>query len=354
MKTIIRHAAFGARMRICPRRCLASKWMMLANLGAAGPRAWGRSPIAFVWRRRRRERAISMVRLLAASKGALPQRERITERRTENWLTLTRLFERYVSFGRPQDALTQPVAETRVHEHGRIQGVAAAPGVVRHLTTRQRMEQVSTSGTRVSAATGRAVADPMPRIAAAATLSIRQSTDGDAGSHIAPRHSRRADVQGPILQRRSVAALQTPRLLTRRRAITVSVVGPSSARLHRIVAAPIAHRHIALNALPPAIPAAVAMTANASPHLIFRVTRSAAEAAHPADHAIPSAATAVTAGFRSENAASTAPPPSMRAATESARSTALPLSGPAIDRLAEDVMYRIERRIRIERERRGL
>jgi hypothetical protein len=30
------------------------------------------------------------------------------------------------------------------------------------------------------------------------------------------------------------------------------------------------------------------------------------------------------------------------------------LSGPAIDRLAEDVMQRIERRIRIERERRGL
>jgi len=40
--------------------------------------------------------------------------------------------------------------------------------------------------------------------------------------------------------------------------------------------------------------------------------------------------------------------------TESVRAAMLPLSGPAIDRLAEDVMYRIERRIRIERERRGL
>jgi hypothetical protein len=30
------------------------------------------------------------------------------------------------------------------------------------------------------------------------------------------------------------------------------------------------------------------------------------------------------------------------------------LDGPAIDRLAEDVMQRIDRRLRIERERRGL
>jgi hypothetical protein len=43
-----------------------------------------------------------------------------------------------------------------------------------------------------------------------------------------------------------------------------------------------------------------------------------------------------------------------RPSTEAARLTMAALSGPAIDRLAEDVMHRIERRIRIERERRGL
>jgi hypothetical protein len=32
----------------------------------------------------------------------------------------------------------------------------------------------------------------------------------------------------------------------------------------------------------------------------------------------------------------------------------LALDGPIIDRLAEDVMQRIERRLRIERERRGI
>jgi hypothetical protein len=42
-----------------------------------------------------------------------------------------------------------------------------------------------------------------------------------------------------------------------------------------------------------------------------------------------------------------------RTAAETERA-ALALTGPAMDRLAEDVMQRIERRIRIERERRGL
>ena len=42
------------------------------------------------------------------------------------------------------------------------------------------------------------------------------------------------------------------------------------------------------------------------------------------------------------------------AGTERVRTAMMPLSGPAIDRLAEDVLQRFERRIRIERERRGL
>jgi hypothetical protein len=45
---------------------------------------------------------------------------------------------------------------------------------------------------------------------------------------------------------------------------------------------------------------------------------------------------------------------SSRLVTRTDAAPTLAFDGPALDRLAEDVMSRIDRRIRIERERRGL
>jgi hypothetical protein len=45
---------------------------------------------------------------------------------------------------------------------------------------------------------------------------------------------------------------------------------------------------------------------------------------------------------------------SSRVVTRTDAAPTLAFDGPALDRLAEDVMSRIDRRIRIERERRGL
>jgi hypothetical protein len=88
---------------------------------------------------------------------------------------------------------------------------------------------------------------------------------------------------------------------------------------------------------------------------VWRASRSATDPAR--EHAI--AATTSAAGqplhVGSSNASGSAsaspmPPPLAKTIT----APVLALDGPALDRLAEDVMSRIDRRIRIERERRGL
>jgi hypothetical protein len=106
---------------------------------------------------------------------------------------------------------------------------------------------------------------------------------------------------------------------------------------------------------PVASPAVAALVMPASPSLLWRSLRTAASPVTPppaqsAHHAVT--ADSVRSTLQTQPAASS-PIPTARAAVESGRAV-LPLSGPAIDHLAEDVMRRIERRIRIERERRGL
>jgi hypothetical protein len=62
-------------------------------------------------------------------------------------------------------------------------------------------------------------------------------------------------------------------------------------------------------------------------------------------------------GASAADTAATAEPPQARATAWphlAAPERQLNLDGAAIDRLAEDVMHRIDRRLRIERERRGL
>jgi hypothetical protein len=96
------------------------------------------------------------------------------------------------------------------------------------------------------------------------------------------------------------------------------------------------------------------MIAVAPPALVWRSTRPTAPNT-PAQLIQPSAS---SDGSRfNQHAHPSAPssaPLTPVTKTDSVRAAMLPLSGPAIDRLAEDVMQRIERRIRIERERRGL
>jgi hypothetical protein len=72
----------------------------------------------------------------------------------------------------------------------------------------------------------------------------------------------------------------------------------------------------------------------------------------------PQAEASATLPFAAQNQPAAAPEAGAFTAAASRPVVQLPaparLEGPALDRLAEDVIQRIERRIRIERERRGI
>jgi hypothetical protein len=80
-----------------------------------------------------------------------------------------------------------------------------------------------------------------------------------------------------------------------------------------------------------------------------RADEASTGASSHSDHRTPAVSQPAVARAESAPAAS-----QLRVPTAREAAPALTFDGPALDRLAEDVMQRIDRRMRIERERRGL
>jgi len=356
MKTIIRRSSFGARVRIRPRRGMASRWTTLSIQGAAGPRAWARLPIALAWRRRRRERLVHLVRILTAATTPASPVERRTEVRRQDWLTVTRRFERHLSF-ESRRLTSSPPTTRHPMRRGRDWVVAVAAGAAarRHLPMLPLVERLQASMTRVSAPVRRESIGRGSPLASPARRSIRQPIVGSTRPRVASRSPGHSDVSGSSLQRPSLEARQSSWPTRTCRAISAPVVDAPSQRVRRVVPAVWTDTRRAASISAPPSPAAVVMMRTASPALVFRTSGPAvATPANPQSPSVHPAAPSEQGRFSTQGPSSAAGIPAAHAAAESVRSTLTPLSGPAMDRLAEDVMHRIERRIRIERERRGL
>jgi hypothetical protein len=356
MKLRRRSAAIVPSVRIRPRRGIAFRWFAWRE-DSDPPRAWARSPVALAWRRRQRNRLPMIVRTLAAAAAPAVQATKIQDVRRETWLTLTRLFERHVSLESRALTIAPAILAARQAPPGGAPPSLPARGQHSRTTSRPRVEQQRPVMQRpaVSAPTG-SKETPGRAAGHVVRLAHRQSVVRDARPPVARRSNRQtgspsatAVAPSPAAQ---PAAWPTQRL--RRVASRANHQSSSPGRLS-MPPAPIATRRSAQPPQPLVSAAVAALMMPVSPALVWRSVRTAASPAtnfptqstqHPAtgDSARPS--------LQVQPAVSS-PMVTARTAAETERA-ALALTGPAMDRLAEDVMQRIERRIRIERERRGL
>jgi hypothetical protein len=373
MKFIIRRSSIGARMRIKHRRGIASRWSaMLADVHALS-RVWARSPLALAWRRRQRERVTTIVRTRPAAAGSAPESARTLENHRETWLTLTRLFERHISFeSRPAISAAQRLPGPSVAARSiPLAGYAGTDtGPRPSLTKRTLADDVRPFGARsfAPAATGSLVSPP--RVADSLSTGLVRETGGrNSESRLEPgklrhvrhlrhvRQLRRFEADQPLqFQPAGARRASSPAQLRRPIGIVArGTIGELSPRRRLTSArAAIVSRGATSSSPPTATAAAIAMAVHSTP-LVWRTTPPASPAsANQPVRQMDRSATSDGMSFNQHVQGSAPSSTSMARATDVARTAMPPLSGPVMDRLAEDVMQRIERRIRIERERRGL
>lgn len=345
-----------SHIRIRPRRGIASKWVAFLDDGDPALRPWTRPPIALTWRRRLRERLITLVRVLSPSASRTPDAARVTHLRYETRFTLTRLFQRHVLFEtRRMRAAALPAPEPRSPAVINPRVEPLTTGVRSAAPTQPRLERRRTPFVRPDAPA--AAASSKPSISAAipaAKLSIQESLVWGPARRLTRRTTSPARADVTAVWAAPAGAIPTPRPSRLLRPIAARALDAPSPRLRLdSPAATIVRRAGAISAQPPVSAATAAMITVASPALVWRATRPAAPDAS-VQRIQPSGLSDASRFNQHPQPSIPSSPPMPVTRTESVRATMLPLSGPAIDRLAEDVMYRIERRIRIERERRGL
>jgi len=345
------------RVRIrARRRMVAGRVAWHAGDGNAIADAWSRLPLALAWRRRRRDRAVRLSRIVQAS-GSHAAVQRLTQVRSERWLTFIRRHaERHATYE------THSVRQTAI----RIAHITLrAPSQVRSDVTRG--PGAFRMAAALEARRGSAVRDELP-LAHGRVRFRRPSV-----IVVPPRASHRTTVVWPAPSanreyvrwwstgasvRRSASRLEVPQAAAAFRSrlsrLQTSVIRSGSARQSPVAFATTTVRHRTSSDQPTGVPRLHEVSQVESPALVWRSTRTATADA-PAGLATKGASSA--SPIQPVSAREQLTPPFAAAAavlTREQTSGASPLSGPAIDRLAEDVLGRIERRIRIERERRGL
>jgi len=345
-----------SRIRIRPRRGIASKWVAFLDDGDAASRPWTRLPIALTWRRRLRERLVTLVRVLSPAASRTPEAARVTRTHHETQFTLTRLFQRHVSFEtRTMRAAALPAPGQRIPAVINPGVEPLTTGVRSAAPTQPRLERLRTPFVRPDAPA--AAASSTPSISAAipaSKLSIPESIVWGPARRLTRRTMSPARVDVTAVGAAPAGAIPAARPSRLLHPIAARAFDALSPRLRLdSPAATIVRRAAAIPAQPPVSAATAAMSTVASPALVWRAPRPTAPDA-PVQRIQPSASSDASRVNQHSQPSTPSSLPMPVTKTESVRAAMLPLSGPAIDRLAEDVMYRIERRIRIERERRGL
>jgi hypothetical protein len=367
MKFIIGRSSIGARMRIRPRRGIASRcgrWLMDVS---ASSREWGRSPIALAWRRRQRERAIPIVRARSVAAGPVQESTRTLENRRETWLTLTRLFERYVSFE----------SRSAISAHPRLSASRAAARAIspaEHMTTGPRrrvatpphIDRAGPFNVRPLAlaaavpSTSPSLASPPLTVAPWPRRPVHASSRVSPEGRLAARNQRQSAASAAPSQIQRAGPQHTSSPTRSRRSIDVATrpIGAASpGRRLTAARATIVGRSArgAASSSPEIASAAAVAMAVPSPPLVWRTTPSPApQAATRPGRPLERSATPDSTALNQHLHGSASSSMPIARTTDIARAAMPPLSGPVMDRLADDVMQRIERRMRIERERRGL
>ena len=345
-----------SRIRISPRRRIASKWVAFFEDAGNASRPWTRLPIALSWRRRLRERPNNRVRVLSPAATRTPEAARITHTRHETRLTLTRLFERYVSLETRMmrtAALPAPEQGGPAVINPRVDPVTSGvrpAALFQPRLERRRTPFVRPDAPAPAASSQRSISAAVP----AAKLAIRQSIVWGPARCLTQRSMPSASVDVTAFGAVPVNAIPTRWPARLPHAIAALATGALSSRSRlNWRGATTVRRGTAMSRQAPVSAPTTAMIALASPALVWRATRPTAHNAPPQGiHTSASSDGSRLNQHGQPSVPSSAPIPVR--GTERVRAEMVPLSGPAIDRLAEDVMQRIERRTRIERERRGL
>ena len=362
MRLTIRQPWLGMRAGIRPRRGIAFTRAALSNAGAGArvPGAWHRLPIALAWRRRGRDRLLTILRMLASTPPSRADRPREVRTHHESRLVVTRLFAGHVFHETGSAPLVAtPLMSRHLPAADRPRIEAAQPRMKPRVEVRSRFDPLQTRHPHLSAgvqttatrARGFPIALPsrLSRLVpeadtrvAGVTRNVQPAAQPHAvnprqGARSAPPAAGRAwPFRGVVI--RDAAVSHSP---------------------HKVVAAaaPMAMRRPA-GVGSPAAPALVtsAFLSQGAPPLVWRTPRTpmpseSAAAIQPGSRVAPPEVATIS---REVHGASRGHSVDDMTAVNRAPAATPALSGPAIDRLAEDVMRRIERRIRIERERRGV